>query len=140
MGERGVTAVALAVRGTGRGAALPARGAPGGAVSVRQAADRSMAPARAGWWQAWRARFGLAEVSGTIAAAIGFTAGYLTAGSLLAAAGLATICEALGFYGCVGVKAAAAACQATAHLDGLRRLAAGTWHAITAQLASCALA
>jgi ornithine decarboxylase len=79
-------------------------------------------------------------VYGTIAAAIGFTTGYLIAGSLLAAAGLATICEALGFYGCVGIKTAAAARRATAHLDGVRRLAAGAWHAITEQLASCAAA
>ena len=140
MSERGVTAAALAVRGTGRISALPAGDVPGGAVSVRRATDRWMAPASAGWWQTWRARFGLAEVCGTIAAISGFTAGYLTAGSLLAAAGLATICEALGFYGCVGVKAANAACRATAHLGGLPRLAAGTWHAITEQLASCALA
>ena len=140
MSERGVTAAALAVGGTGRMSALPAGDVPGGAVSARRATDRWMAPASAGWWQAWRARFGLAEVCGTIAAISGFTAGYLTAGSLLAAAGLATICEALGFYGCVGVKAATAACRATAHLDGVRRVAAGTWHAITQQLASCALA
>jgi ornithine decarboxylase len=99
-----------------------------------------MAPARAGWWQAWRARFGLAEICGTLAAIGGFTAGYLAAGSLLAAAGLATLCEGLGFYGCVGVKAAAAAGRATAHLGGVRRLAAGAWHAITQQLASCAAA
>jgi ornithine decarboxylase len=99
-----------------------------------------MAAPSAGWWQAWRARFGLAEVYGTIAAVSGFSAGYLTTGSLLAAAGLATICEAVGFYGCVGARAAAAACRATAHLGGLRRLAAGAWHAITQQLASCAAA
>jgi len=99
-----------------------------------------MTPARAGWWQAWRARFGLAEVCGTIAAVGGFAAGYLIAGSLLAAAGLATICEAVGFYGCVGVKTAVAACRATAHLGGVQRLVAGAWHAITQQLASCAAA
>jgi hypothetical protein len=64
----------------------------------------------------------------------------LATGSLLAAAGLATVCEAIGFYGCVGAKAAAAACRATSHLDGFRRLAAGTWHAATEQLASCAAA
>ena len=91
-------------------------------------------------WQAWRARFGLADVCGTVAAIGGFAAGYLVAGSLLAAAGLATICEAAGFYGCVGVKTSAAACRATAHLAGLARLAAGTWHAVTTQLASCAVA
>ena len=95
---------------------------------------------RAGWWRAWRARFGLAEVCGTLAAIGGFAAGYLATGSLLAAAGLATLCEAIGFYGCVGVKTAAAASRATAHLAGFRRLAAGTWHAVTQQLASCAAA
>jgi ornithine decarboxylase len=103
-------------------------------------ADADAARPRAGWWQAWRARFGLAEVCGTLAAASGFAAGYLATGSLLAAAGLATLCEAVGFYGCVGVKTAAAASRATAHLTGLRRLAAGTWHAVTQQLASCAAA
>ena len=34
--------------------------------------DRDMA---ATWWQAWRARFGLAEVCGTAAATAGFAAG-----------------------------------------------------------------
>jgi hypothetical protein len=140
MSVRGVTAAALAVRGTGPLPALPAGDVSDGAVPGRRAADRCEAVVRAGWWQAWRARFGLAEVCGTIAAISGFTLGYLTARSLLAAAGLATICEALGFYGCVGVKATTAACRATAHLDGVRRLAAGAWHAITEQLASCALA
>src|SRR5689334_12872186 len=120
MSECGVTAAALAVRDAGPRPARPAGDLPDGAVSGRPAAGRT-AQARAGrWqagrWQAWRARFGLAEVCGSVAALSGFTAGYLTAGSLLAAAGLATICEALGFYGCVGVKTATAACQATAHL------------------------
>src|SRR5215472_16592198 len=139
MSECGVTAAALAVRGTGPMPVLEAGDVPGDAASGRWAAGRWVAPARAGWWQAWRARFGLAEVCGTIAAIGGFTAGYMATGSLLAAAGLATICEGLGFYGCVGVKAAAAACRATAHLVGLRRLAAGAWHANTQQLASCAV-
>jgi ornithine decarboxylase len=93
-----------------------------------------------GWWRAWRGRFGLAEVCGTLAAVVGFAAGYLAAGSLLAAAGLATLCEAIGFYGCVGAKTAADARRATVHLAGFRRLAAGTWHAATQQLASCAAA
>jgi hypothetical protein len=79
-------------------------------------------------------------VCGTLAAVTGFAAGYLASGSLLAAAGLATVCEAIGFYGCVGVKTAADARQATAHLTGFRRLAAGAWHAATQQLASCAAA
>ena len=99
--------------------------------------DRDMA---ATWWQAWRARFGLAEVCGTACAAAGFAAGYLPAGSLLAAAGLATVCEILGFYGCIGAKTVAAAYWATAHLGGWRRLAAGAWHAVREQLASCAVA
>lgn len=95
---------------------------------------------RGGWrraWRAWRARFGLAEVCGTAGAVAGFAAGYRPAGSLLAAAGLATLCEVLGFYGCIGVKTAVAARRATVHLAGRRRLAAGAWHAVTEQLASC---
>jgi hypothetical protein len=52
-----------------------------------------------GWWRAWRARFGLAELVGTAAAIAGFAVGYLAAGSLLAAAGLATVCGTIGFYG-----------------------------------------
>jgi hypothetical protein len=93
-----------------------------------------------GWWQAWRARFGLAEVCGTLAAVAGFAAGYRSAGSLLAAAGLATICEAVGFYGCIGAKTVTAARRTTAHLGGWRRLATGAWHAVWEQLASCAVA
>jgi len=92
------------------------------------------------WWPAWCARFGLAEVCGTLTALSGFPAGYLSTGSLLVAAGMATICEAIGFYGCIGVKTTAAASRATAHLAGFRRLAAGTWHAVTEHLASCAAA
>jgi hypothetical protein len=94
----------------------------------------------AGWWQAWRARFGLAEVCGTAAAVAGFAVGYLPDRSLLAAAALATLCEVIGFYGCIGAKTVAAARRATAHLGGWRRLAAGAWHAVTEQLASCAVA
>src|SRR5437879_5441194 len=45
----------------------------------------------AGWWRAWRDRFGLAEVCGTLAALAGFASGYAQNGSLLAAAALATI-------------------------------------------------
>ena|SRR6185437_896907 len=108
--------------------ALPATDAAGAADS------------RGSWWRAWGERFGLAELCGTLAAAAGFAAGYLVTGSLLAAAGLATACEAIGFYGCVGAKTAAAARRATAHLTGYRRLAAGAWHAVTQQLASCAAA
>jgi len=79
-------------------------------------------------------------VCGTLAAAAGFAAGYAQAGSLLAAAALATICEAIGFYGCIAVKTGAAARRATIHLGGWRRLAAGAWHAVREQLASCAVA
>jgi ornithine decarboxylase len=93
-----------------------------------------------GWWRVWRARFGLAEVCGTVLAAAGFAAGYLQAGSLLAAAGLAAIGEAIGFYSCLGAKTAVAASRATAHLAGWRRLTAGAWHAVREQLASCAAA
>ena len=103
------------------------------------AADRS-AGRSAGWWRAWRDRFGLAEVCGTLAAVAGFAAGYVQAGSLLAAAALATICEAIGFYGCIGAKTVASARRATVHLGGWRRLAAGAWHAVQEQLASCAVA
>ena len=67
-------------------------------------------------------------------------AGYLPSGSLLTAAGLATLGEFIGFYGCIGIKAALAAWRATAHLAGWRRLAAGAWHAAIEQLASCAAA
>ena len=97
-------------------------------------------PAGRGWWRAWRARFGLAEVCGTLAAVTGFAVGYLGLGSLLAAAGLATVCEVIGFYGCVGAKTSVDARRVTAHLSGFRRLAAGAWHATTEQLASCAAA
>ena len=110
-------------------------GGGAGAVAALPTAARP-----AGWWQAWRARFGLAEVCGTAAAAAGFAAGYLQAGSLLAAAALATVCEVVGFYGCIGVKTVTAARRATAHMDGWRRLAAGAWHAVREQLASCAVA
>jgi hypothetical protein len=99
------------------------------------------ARSRAGrWWRSWRARFGLAEACGTVTAIAGFAVGYRTGRSVLAAAGLATLGEFAGFYGCIGIKAALAAWQATAHLAGWRRLAAGAWHAVTKQLASCAVA
>jgi hypothetical protein len=134
--------------GTAAGAAGPAQVAgsggvagPAGVAAGRPGTSAGADRARpAGWWQAWRARFGLAEVCGTGAAMAGFAAGYLQAGSLLAAAGLATLCEAIGFYGCIGAKTAAAASRATAHLGGWRRLAAGSWHAVREQLASCAAA
>ena len=120
---------------------LDARNAEAG--ETLPAADRSADQSGgrpAGWWRAWRDRFGLAEVCGTLAAVAGFAIGYAQAGSLLAAAALATLCEAIGFYGCVGVKTAASARRATVHLGGWRRLAAGAWHAVHEQLASCAVA
>jgi hypothetical protein len=92
------------------------------------------------WWRAWRARFGLAEACGSVGAAAGFAAGYRAAGSLVTAAGLATIGEFTGFYGCVGTRTVVATCRATTHLAGRGRLAAGAWHAVTQQLASCAAA
>ena len=138
MSMRQVTAAALTASSKGAGPGFPA-GDVAGAAHPR-AADPGQALARARWWRAWRARFGLAEVCGTLLAIAGFATGYLAAGSLLAAAGLATLCEAAGFYGCVGVKTAAVAWRATAHLGGWRRLAAGTRHAVTQQLASCAAA
>jgi hypothetical protein len=79
-------------------------------------------------------------VCGSAGAAAGFAAGYRAGGSLVTAAGLATIGEFIGFYGCVGTRTMVAAWQATAHLAGWGRLAAGTWHAVTRQLASCAAA
>jgi len=116
----------------------------GGAAVTAGSAEAVMASPvpdpPAGWWRAWRDRFGLAEVCGTLAAAAGFAAGYAQAGSLLAAAALATICEAIGFYGCIAAKTGAAARRATVHLGGWRRLAAGAWHAVHEQLASCAVA
>ncbi len=82
------------------------------AVAVVTAGGAEATPVpdrRAGWWRAWRDRFGLAEVCGTLAAVAGFAAGYAQAGSLLAAAALATIGEAIGFYGCIAVKSCAVA-------------------------------
>ena len=145
-GGRGGPGASRGVGAPGGSAGAEGPGAAAGAAGSAAAASRPGMSAGAGrarpagWWQAWRARFGLAEVCGTGAALTGFAAGYLQAGSLLAAAGLATLCEAIGFYGCIGVKTAAAASRATAHLGGWRRLAAGTWHAVREQLASCAVA
>jgi hypothetical protein len=102
--------------------------------------ERTARGRAARWWRSWRSRFGLAEVCGTAGAAAGFAAGYLPGGSLLAGAGLATLGEWAGFYGCVGTRAGLGAARATAHLAGGRRLAAGAWHAVRAQLGSCAAA
>src|SRR5215472_7953288 len=127
-------------RTDGMGCGDAVRGDAARGEAARGTAGRGTV-ARAGrWWRAWRARFGLAEVCGTVAAVAGFAAGYLPGRSLLVAAGLATLGESIGFYGCVGAKTALGACRATAHLAGPRRVAAGVWHAITEQLASCAVA
>src|SRR5438876_733329 len=104
-------------------------------MGVRGAAIGAAVMRAGQWWRSWRARFGLAEVCGTVVAVAGFAAGYRAGGSLLAAAGLAILGEFAGFYGCVGTRAALAAVRATAHLAGWRRLAAGAWHAVTQQLA-----
>jgi ornithine decarboxylase len=124
---------------TGQPAAGQLTGQPVGEPIVGRPADQP-ASRPAGWWRAWRDRFGLAEVCGTLAAVAGFAAGYTQAGSLLAAAALATVCEAIGFYGCIGAKTVASARRATVHLGGWRRLAAGAWHAVREQLGSCAVA
>jgi ornithine decarboxylase len=120
--------------------AVVTAGSPDATGAGAVAAAPSVPSRPAGWWRAWRDRFGLAEVCGTLAALAGFASGYAQGGSLLAAAALATICEAIGFYGCIAVKTGAAARRATAHLGGWRRLAAGAWHAVREQLASCAVA
>lgn len=109
-------------------------------VAARQSARSRPASEDRGWWPRWRARFGIAEACGTVGAVAGFAAGYVAIGSLLSASALSTICEVVLFYGCVGVKTALAVSRATAHLAGWRRFAAGTWHAVTEQLASCAVA
>jgi ornithine decarboxylase len=136
-GVRGValyalTALDLAAREPGPRLAAPTR--------RKRKVPAAHAAAKNGWWHAWLARFGLAELCGTAGAIAGFAIGYLPGGSLLAAAGLATLLEVIGFYGCVGVKTAFAAWSATNHLAGWRRLAAGAWHAVREQLASCAIA
>jgi hypothetical protein len=111
-----------------------------GAGPASRSACAGAVPRTRRWWRSWRARFGLAEVCGTICAVAGFAAGYLPGRSLLAAAGLATLGELVGFYGCVATKTALAACRATAHLAGWHRLGSAAWHAVTQQLASCAVA
>lgn len=84
--------------------------------------------------RAWLARFGLAELAGTAGAFAGFAAGWRGTGSLLAAAALATGCEAAAFYAVVLARVAAVSWRATG------RLAAAAWHAVTRHLASCAAA
>jgi hypothetical protein len=138
----------MSVRGTATDAVAVLAGGPvtpvgsmTGSVGGLRGTDDELAPSGTRrWWRAWRARFGLAEVCGSVGAAAGFAAGYRAAGSLVTAAGLATIGEFLGFYGCVGTRTVLAACRATAHLAGWGRLAAGAWHAVTQQLASCVAA
>ncbi|MGH3289092.1 MAG: hypothetical protein ACRDPD_31200 [Streptosporangiaceae bacterium] len=123
------------------GGLVPSAVNASGPVAGLAGADHEQALSGTGrWWRAWRARFGLAEVCGTVGAAAGFAAGYRAGGSLVTAVGLATIGEFIGFYGCVGTRTVLAACRATAHLAGWGRLAAGAWHAVTQQLASCAAA
>ncbi len=137
----GATAPELTIVDTGQLPSAHAEDGLAGAAPRRSAAGREELQVKTGgWWRAWRARFGLAEVCGTIGAAVGFAAAYLPGGSLLTAAGLATICEVIGFYGCIGAKAAITAYRATAHLAGRRRLAAGAWHAVKEQLTSCVAA
>ena len=136
----GATAPELMTVGRGHVPSSPGEDGLAGAAPRSSGAGRDEPQAAGGWWRAWRARFGLAEVCGTIAAVVGFTAGYLPGRSLLTAAGAATICEVIGFYCCIGGKAAVAAYQVTAHLAGWRRLAAGAWHAVKEQLSSCAAA
>jgi hypothetical protein len=123
------------------GGLVPSAGEVAGPVTETPGADHEQALSTTRrWWRGWQARFGLAEACGTAAAAAGFAAGYRTTGSLVTAAGLATIGEFIGFYGCVGTRMVLAACRATTHLAGWGRLAAGAWHAVTQQLASCAAA
>ncbi len=92
------------------------------------------------WWRAWRERFGLAEVFGTIGAIIGFEVGYGPTGSLLAAAGLATTGEVIGFYSCIGLRTGLEARRATAGTAGWQRFLAAARHAVLTSLASCAVA
>jgi hypothetical protein len=91
-------------------------------------------------WRAWRERFGLAEVFGTAGAIVGFEAGYKRSGSVLAAAGLATTCELVGFYSCIALRTGLAARQATEGTAGWDRVVAAARHAIVTSLASCAVA
>jgi hypothetical protein len=56
-------------------------------MDLRVATPRKAATRAVQWWRSWRARFGLAEVCGTVAAVAGFGVGYRAGGSLLAAAG-----------------------------------------------------
>ena len=88
----------------------------------------------------WRARFGLAELCGTVAAFAGFGLGLARGWPLAAAAGLATGCEAVAFYAPVAVRAGLAAWRATGHLSGWRRAAGAGWHAASREFASAAAA
>ncbi len=91
-------------------------------------------------WRAWRERFGLAELTGTIGAIIGFEIGYGQNGRLLAAAGLATTCEVIGFYACIAVRTGLEARRATHGAAGWQRLADAARHAVLTSLASCVVA
>jgi hypothetical protein len=113
---------------------------PGPARLGPAASGPAAEPAGQNWWNSWLSRFGLAECCGTAGAAAGFAIGYLPGQSLLAAAGLATTLEVIGFYSCVGVRTAWQARLVTAHLSGWQRLAAAGWHAISEHFASCLVA
>jgi hypothetical protein len=91
-------------------------------------------------WRAWRERFGLAEVFGSVGAIFGFEAGYARSGSLVAAAGLATTCELIGFYGCIALRTGIAARKATEGSAGWDRFLAAARHAIITSVASCVVA
>ena len=92
------------------------------------------------WWRAWRERFGLAEVVGTLGAVAGFAVGYGRTGGLLAAAGLATTCEVIGFYACIGLRTGLEARRATQGAAGWQRFGDAARHAILTSVASCVVA
>ena len=56
-------------------------------LSWRETLGAAMRTVAGNWWWAWRGRFGVAEVTGTLGAIGGFATGYRRAGGLLAAAG-----------------------------------------------------
>ncbi|MGI9006034.1 MAG: hypothetical protein ACR2FU_07520 [Streptosporangiaceae bacterium] len=92
------------------------------------------------WWRAWRDRFGLAELVGTIGAIIGFEVGYGQSGRLLVAAGLATTCEVVGFYTCIALRTGLEVRRVTRGLTGWQRFADAARHAVLTSLASCVTA
>ena len=76
------------------------------------------------WWRARRDRFGWAGVVGTVGAIFGFQAGYARSGSLLAAAGLATTFEVVGFCGRIALRTGQAARRVTEGSAGWDRFVA----------------